>query len=150
MGADHGPQSFDGLSLWTVVIMAFVIICGIGFLTYSQPGFIVLGAFLLLLGCVGLLGVVGSRHIEISDDGVTTQRFFRWSHTYPRSEIQGATADWSLSSFSMPLLGLKSGRPVRLWSASRPTFLRYRTSKYTAEIVEAINHSLAYRTDLSD
>jgi hypothetical protein len=101
---------------------------------------------LLIAGGVGLAGVVGSRHLEISDVGVTTSRFFRWSHTYPRTELEGATADWSLAAFSMPLLRLRNGRQVRLWSVSRPTLLRFRTSRYTAEIVQAINHSLAYRT----
>jgi hypothetical protein len=147
MGADHGPQTFDGLSWWSLAIMAFVIVGGIGFLTYSQPGFIVLGAGLMIVGSVGLAGVLGSRHLEISDVGVTIRRFFRWSHTYPRTEIQGAAADWSLAAFSMPLLRLNNGRRVRLWSVSRPTLLRFRTSKYTTEIVEAINQSLAYRTD---
>ena len=150
MGADHGPQTFDDPSWWSLAIMAFVIVSGIGFLTYSQPGFIVLGTGLLIVGVVGLAGIVGSRHLEISDVGVTTRRFFRWSHTYPRSEMQGAAADWSLAAFSMPLLRLTDGREVRLWSVSRPTLLRFRTSKYTAEIVAAINRSLAYRADLAN
>jgi len=150
MGVDHGPHTFDGLSWWSLAIMVFVIVGGIGFLTYSQPGFIVLGAGLLIFGGVGFAGVVGSRHLEVSDVGVTIRRFFRWSHTYPRSEIQGAAADWSLAAFSMPLLRLTNGRQVRLWSVSRPTLLRFRTSKYTAEIVAAINRSLAYRTDLAN
>jgi hypothetical protein len=89
-----------------------------------------------------------SRQLQVSDAGMTTHRFFYWSHTYPRSEVQGAAAaDWSLAAFSMPLLTLKNGRRVRLWSVGRPTLLRFRTSKYTAEIVAAINHSTAYRTD---
>lgn len=146
MGADDEPRTFDRLSWWSLAIMAFVIVGGVGFLTYSQPGF-VLGAGLLIVGGVGLTGVVGSRHLEVSDVGVTVRRFFRWSHTYPRTEIQGAAADWSLAAFSMPLLRLNNGHQVRLWSVSTPTLLRFRTSKYTAEIVEAINHSLAYRTD---
>lgn len=50
----------------------------------------------------------------------------------------------------MPLLSLKSGREVRLWSVCRPTLFPFRTSKYTAEIVDAINRSLAYRTDPAD
>jgi len=150
MDADQGPQTFDDLSWWSLAITAFVIVGGIGFLTYAQPGFIVLGAGLLIVGGVGLAGVVGSRHLEISDVGVTTRRFFRWSHTYPRSEVQGAAPDWSLAAFSMPLLRLTNGRQVRLWSVSRPTLLRFRTSKYTAEIVAAINRSLAYRTDLAN
>lgn len=147
MGVDHEPRTFDGLSWWSLAITAFVIVGGIGFLTYSQPGFMVLGAGLLIIGGVGLAGVVGSRHLEISDVGVTICRFFRWSHTYPRTEIQGAAADWSLAAFSMPLLTLTNGHRVRLWSVSRPTLLRFRTSRYTAEIVAAINLSLAYRTD---
>lgn len=74
MGADRRPQTFDDLSWWSLAIMAFVIVGGIGFLTYSQPGFVVLGAGLLIIGGVGLAGVVGSRRLEISDVGVTTRR----------------------------------------------------------------------------
>ena len=55
-----------------------------------------------------------------------------------------------ITSFSMPLLSLKDGRQVRLWEVSRPTLLRFRTSKYTAEIVGAINVSLGYRADADD
>ena len=150
MTADDGPQSFDDVSWWALGILAFVTVGGIGFLTYSQPGFIVLGAVLVTVGGIGAAGVIGSRQLEISDVGVTTRRFFRWSHTYPRPELKGAAADWSFASFSMPLLTLNSGRQIRLWSVSRPTLWRFRTSKYTAEIVEAINVSLAYRTDLAD
>jgi hypothetical protein len=150
MGAADGPQTFDALNWWSLAIMTFVIIGGIGFLTYSQPGFIALGVGLLVVGGIGLVGVAGSRQLEVSEVGVTTWRFFRWSHTYPRSEVQGAATDWSLASFSVPQLTLTNGRQVRLWSMSRPTLLRFRTSKYTAEIVMAINRSLAYRTDLAN
>jgi hypothetical protein len=147
MGSDLGLQTFDEVSWWSIAIWLFVTVAGIGFLTYSQPEIIALGAALLIVGGVGLAGVVGSRHLEVSDAGVTTRRFFHWSRTYPRSEVQGAAADWSIGSFSMPLLNLKSGRQVRLWSVSRPTLLRFQTRNYTAEIVGAINSSLAYRID---
>jgi hypothetical protein len=150
MGADYGPQSFDKVSWWTLGIMVFVIVGGIGFLTYPQPGFIALGAVLLIVGASGFFGVLGSRHLEISDAGITTHQFYRWSHTYPRSEVQRAADDWSLSAFSLPLLHLKNGHQVRLWGVSRPTLFLFRTSRYTAEIVTAINRSLAYRTDSAD
>ena len=114
MGNDHGSKTYDGLSWWSLAIVVFVIVGGIGFLASSQPGFVVLGGFLLIVGGVGLVGVVGSRHLEISHVGVTTRRFFRWSHTYPRSDVQGAAADWSLAALSIPLLRLKDGRQVRL------------------------------------
>jgi hypothetical protein len=145
--ADHASQTFDSLSWWTVAIMELVLVGGIGFVTYSQPGNIVLGIGLLIVGGVGLVGVIGSRRLEISDVGVTSRRFFRWSHIYLRSELRGAAADWSLMAFSMPMLSLKSGRQVRLWFVSRSTLWRFRTSEYTAKIVEAINLSLAYGTD---
>jgi hypothetical protein len=118
-----GRQTFEGLNWWSLAIVTFVIVCGIGFLKYSQSGFIVIGAGLLVVGSVAPAGVVGSRHLEISDVGVTIRRFFGWSHTYPRTEIQGAAADCSLASFSMPLLRLNDGRQVRLWSVKQAHFL---------------------------
>lgn len=88
MGADQGRQTFDRVSWWTLGGTAFWTVTGIAFITYSQPGFIVLGAVLLIFGGIGLVSVVGSRQIEISDVGVTTRRFFRWTRTYPRSELR--------------------------------------------------------------
>lgn len=149
MDADHGSQNFDSVSWWPLGSWRSGPLAASASSPTRAAGFIVLGAVMLVVGVVSLVGVLASRHLEISDVGATTRRFFHWSRTYPRSDIQRVAADWSLFRFSMPLLGFKSGRQVRLWLVSRPTLWPFRTSKYTAEIVEAINpnRSLAYRAD---
>ncbi|MGD0746534.1 MAG: hypothetical protein ABSB68_01830 [Acidimicrobiales bacterium] len=142
---DYDPQVFDGGSWVAVGAMAFTAICGIGFLGYAKPVFVLLGAVLLVVGVTGLIGFLGSRHLEVSDAGVTTRRFFHWTHTYPRSDIHHASSDWTVQSVSVPLLVLNNGRQIRLWGVSRATLFPFRNSKHTAEIVTAINLSLGYQ-----
>lgn len=146
------PQVFDVRSWLNVGFMTFVAVGGISFLTSATPGFVVLGAALLILGLTGVVAWLGSGHLEVSDAGVTTRRFFRWSHTYPRSDLHHATTDWKFGGmpFSVPVLVLNSGREVRLWSVNTPTLFRFGPNRHTTEIVQAINHHLAYRADFTD
>jgi hypothetical protein len=141
-------KTFKGGSWVDIAFLAFVAVCGIGFLAYSQVRFVMLGVPLLLAGVLGIFGSLSAR-LEISDADVTTRMYFHWSRVYRRADLHQATVDWRFFGFprSVPVMVLKSGREIRLWSLSKPTLFRFRTSKRTAEIVSAINHSLGFRVD---
>jgi hypothetical protein len=147
--AAHDPQTFRGGSWIDVAAMMYLGAGGIILLSYTQSGFVALGAVLLVIGIVGILGCLGGRRLDISDSGVTTHRVFRWSRTYPWPQIHHATVDWRFVAYprSVPTLFLNNGREIHLWSMSQPTLLRFRTHKRTASMIETINLYLGYRME---